>query len=336
MVRRRWDEVVANIGSPVTRALVGPNAQVASLEGGLLRLGFAAPGMARTFSQPRHVDAVSESVYQTLGVQVRVEATLDEGRSGGGAPAPSAGDPDGPPPQDPSPGPWTDTPPAAPARPASPSAPGPAGGGDGGRPAVPPTGARSSAPGTTTPVATVSAAAAPAASPRASAAVADRPGGGVAVAERPSVRTAADDADAAWLAGASSAPAPVEEPPETSVGTPVEAPRAPAAPRADGPPPWAVEEPEAPAPASPPAAAPSTAPAGAPVRETPRQAAERRVREAQQSEGRPSWGPTSGGGAMDDEPSADDPDISSSGVFGVQLVVQVLDGKVVEEIADQP
>jgi len=329
MVRRRWDEVVANIGSPVTRALVGPNAQVASLEGGLLRLGFAAPGMARTFSQPRHVDAVSESVYQTLGVQVRVEATLDEGRAGGGAAAPSSGDLGGPPPQDPPPGPPAEPGPTATARPASTGAPGPVGGGDGGRPAGPPPGARSSAPGASTPVATVSAASAPPAGPRASAAVADRPGGGVAVAERPSVRTAADDADAAWLAGASTAPAPVvDEPRETSVETPAEATRAAAAPRADVPPPWAVQEPEAAAPPSP--------PAGAPVRETPRQAAERRVREAQQSEGRPSWAPSSGAGPLDDEPSADDPDIASSGVFGVQLVVQVLDGKVVEEIADQP
>ncbi|SKC40965.1 DNA polymerase III subunit gamma and tau [Krasilnikoviella flava] len=353
MVRRRWDEVVANIGSPVTRALVGPNAQVVSLEGGLLRLGFAAAGMARTFSQPRHVDAVSESVYQTLGVQVRVEATLDEGRSGGGtspsgSTPPSGGDQGGPPSPTPSNGasptaPQTTTP-LDRAAPSAPSDDRPAGGTGAGPTPPPGPAAGSSAP---TPVATVSAATAPPAGPRASAAV-SRPSGGVALAERPPApeRSAAEDADAAWLAGASTAAAPPEpaRPDPASVGGPT---RAPAGPQADVPPPWA-QEPEPAAPPGEPATPPSTpgptagpsvpvagAPAGPAVRETPRQAAERRVREAEQTKDRSSWA-SSGPGAVDDEPSADDPDITSAGLVGVQLVVQVLDGKVIEEIAEQP
>ncbi len=107
-------------------------------------------------------------------------------------------------------------------------------------------------------------------------------------------------------------------------------------PRSEVPP--SAPVPSAPAPAAP--AAPSATVAAPPARETPRQAAERRVREAQQSEGRSSgrssWAPASGGNPADDEPSADDPDITSTGMVGVQLVVQVLDGKVIEEIAEQP
>ncbi|MGW8568093.1 DNA polymerase III subunit gamma and tau [Isoptericola sp. NPDC055881] len=469
MVRRRWDEVVANIGSPVTRALVGPNAQVTSLEGGLLRLGFAAPGMARTFSQPRHVDAVSESVYQTLGVQVRVEATVDEGRSGGGS-APSGGDPGGPPPEDPDPEPAPSADDSAERsgfsrasgnRPGGdrPAGTGPTGfgtgghgpggrssgddgasgfaptaggngngNGSGGWPDVPAPGAgqgRPSAPVAATPVATVAAAKVAAAGPR-SPGTSGATAAGVALAERPtesqrdaspelasselasselasaeptsaeptsaepvvlqgraaaSARTAAEDADAAWLAGAStaaaaprratgsSAPAVETVPPSGSrAGDPsswtqeVRAP-APSAPSAPGPaepnrsaaapsgparsasataqaaatPSGAPPSPAAPPPTAPaPTTSPAGAPAGSPVRETPRQAAERRVREAQQAEARPAWGGSSGPGGMDDEPSADDPDITSTGLVGVQLVVQVLGGKVIEEIAEQP
>jgi DNA polymerase-3 subunit gamma/tau len=37
-----------------------------------------------------------------------------------------------------------------------------------------------------------------------------------------------------------------------------------------------------------------------------------------------------------DEPSADDPDITSAGMVGVPLVVQVLGGTVIDEIVEQP
>ena len=38
---------------------------------------------------------------------------------------------------------------------------------------------------------------------------------------------------------------------------------------------------------------------------------------------------------MDDLPSADDPDIVSTGLVGTALVVSLLDGKIIEEIQDQ-
>ncbi|MFC6509129.1 DNA polymerase III subunit gamma and tau [Promicromonospora citrea] len=92
-VRRRWPEVLGALAvARVTWSLVGPNAQVVALESGTLKLGFAAPGLARAFSNARHTSAVEEAVYQTLGVRVRVEATLDDGTSGGGA---SGGPPPG-------------------------------------------------------------------------------------------------------------------------------------------------------------------------------------------------------------------------------------------------
>ncbi len=263
LVRRRWDEVVANLSSPVTRALVGPNAQVASLSGGVLRIAFDAEGMARTFSaQPRHVDAVVDAVFQTLGVQVRLEATV-------GAPGPT---------EQPTP-PSPSVPDAAP---------------DGG-----PRGA----------------AVAPAGSPRGgvsvarvddtppSAASASEPAGQSAQSAQSaqSVQSAADAADAAWLAGSSSSP---------SDGASATAPSA----------------------TAPSATAPSTAAPSA-AAQTPRQAAEQAAaasREREQSErARPS------GGGYDDA-SDDDPDIASTGLLGVPLVVKVLDGTILEEVADQP
>jgi DNA polymerase-3 subunit gamma/tau len=318
LVRRRWDEVVANIGSPVTRALVGPNAQVVSLEAGLLRLGFAAAGMARTFSQPRHVDAVADSVYETLGVQVRVEATLDEGRGGASGPGGHGG-----PGSTPS---GTGGTPAAvpPARPeASASTPEPA---NGDWPAVtPPGSAPRSASGPTSVVASV------ARDAGAPVGQVDAPRSAVAVVERPSAAalatppepepepepeptppsSAAADADAAWLAGV-----PVSEPPPEPDG-------APAPPPEDTAPSW---EPRS----RPSASSPSTGPQ---VRETPRQAAERQAREYRAQVPAPV---ADDYGADEYEPSDDDADIASTGLVGVPLVVQVLDGKVIDEVTEDP
>jgi len=308
LVRRRWDEVVANIGSPVTRALVGPNAQVGSFENGVLRLSFSAPGMARTFAQPRHIGAVEESVYQTLGVRVRVEAGLDEGRGPGPGSGPAPGGP-------------------GPGGPAGPGGPGgPAGpGGDAPEPdaraasgpAAAPAGRQSSSdegwPAVAAPGATARAVGA-----RGNAGAATRAPearGAVAVVERPAVEapeppapddgpapsTQAEDADAAWLAGV-----PAFEPPPDPEGAP-EPPPEPSFEAAGSP-----RRPDAPR-----------------IRETPRQSAERQAREhsrgAAQSVGAPDDG---------DEPSADDPDIASTGLVGVPLVVQVLGGKVIDEVVD--
>jgi DNA polymerase-3 subunit gamma/tau len=147
--------------------------------------------------------------------------------------------------------------------------------------------------------------------------VAERPAPAVeAQADEPSSGTRATtsgDADAAWLAGV-----PLSEPPPDPDGAPEPPPE-------DVPAPW---ERNAGA-----RAAESSPPAGPHVRETPRQAAERQVRESRMQPAAPS--------AADrtddyDEPSADDPDIASTGLVGVPLVVQVLNGKVIDEVTEDP
>ena len=316
VVRRRWREVLGAIQSPQAAAFLGENAQVLTLEGDVLRLGFAPAvvGLARR-GRP---ETISDAVYQALGIAVQVEIVENEAgarpREAGSPAAPS--DPGGDAPEEPDDSAWPDVPP-----------PGEGRSGGGGA-----TGDRGAGP---RPSATTVAAS----EPRAHTAV--------AVVEPPAPRApqdapqpqqarqtaSVDEADAAWLAGVSLHEPPPDEFPEPPLDEPAAAPvgRPVAAPR---------PEPEA-TPGAPPASAPASAPAAPsasapPARETPRQAAERRVREAQQSEGRSSWAPASDGSPADDEPSADDPDITSTGLMGVPLVVQVLDGKVIDEIAEQP
>ncbi|MEL7976424.1 DNA polymerase III subunit gamma and tau [Isoptericola sp. F-RaC21] len=322
VVRRRWREVLGAIQSPQAAAFLGENAQVLTLEGDVLRLGFAPAvlGLARR-GRP---ETISDAVYQALGIAVQVEIVEDENgpraREGGSSPAPSNPGADAA--EEPDSSGWPDVPPPG---------EGCSGGGSGGATGGGGAGPRPSA--TTV-----------AASER-------RQGAAVAVVDRPSpsapratqeappqqqARQAAsvDEADAAWLAGVSLHEPPPDDEPEPPFEEPAAAPAGrPAAP----PRPQPEVPPSAPASSAPASVGPSaSAPAAPPARETPRQAAERRVREAQQSESRSSWAPSSGGGPVDDEPSADDPDIASSGLMGVPLVVQVLDGKVIDEIAEQP
>ncbi|MFI9488101.1 DNA polymerase III subunit gamma and tau [Promicromonospora sp. NPDC052451] len=347
-VRRRWPEVLGALAAArVTWSLVGPNAQVAALDSGTLKLGFAAPGLARAFSNARHTSAVEEAVYQTLGIRVRVEATLDEGPSGGGAPgggAPGGGAPGGsaggrgttPSPGGGS-GPGAEgagaSAPAAPPVSDWPDVPAPGGGvasaaavtapAPGGVPGAVPGGASGSSP----------------ASARAGVAVAS---GSVAVAERPEPSrpepsrpepsgpdaarpeptrpaarppSAASAADEAWLSGASASEPPADY---------------------DMPEPEPVYEEQAPAPTRAP-----TSGAGS-AREALRQANERRARaasgapEARAAVHRPEPQTGTGGGPdFYDEPSDDDPDITSAGLVGVPLVVQVLGGTVIDEIVEQ-
>ncbi|MBE1875073.1 DNA polymerase III subunit gamma and tau [Myceligenerans pegani] len=95
-VRRRWPEVLETLSAArVTWSLVGQNAQVASLDAGVLRLAFRADGLARAFANPRHTSAVEEAVYQTLGIQVRVEGIVGEGPGSAGGSDPSGGGPGG-------------------------------------------------------------------------------------------------------------------------------------------------------------------------------------------------------------------------------------------------
>lgn len=342
-VRRRWPEVLGSLAAArVTWSLVGPNAQVASLEGNTLKLGFAAPGLARTFSNARHTSAVEEAVYQTLGIRVRVEATLDEGPSGGGATSgggtsgggPSAGASPGGGPSGGGVGPVSDEPSSD--APAPDTAPAPD------WPDVPPPGGASATvsapPASADAVAVVGVATMSAvggSSSGGSVAVAPASAqGSVAVAERPEPSrpqptrppAAASAADEAWLSGVSATEPPAEY---------------------DMPEPEPVYEDQAPAEASAPGGAPMSGAGSA--REALRQANERRARAASGAAPESRRGTATDAGASAprtavapagepdfyDEPSADDPDITSAGMVGVPLVVQVLGGTVIEEILEQ-
>ncbi|WP_251150001.1 DNA polymerase III subunit gamma and tau [Cellulosimicrobium sp. Marseille-Q4280] len=369
-LRRRWPEVLETLSSSrATWSLVSMNAQVAELHPDVLFLAFPSPGLARTFSSSRHTAAVQDAVYQTLGLQLRVEARLAEdghgqghgggGGGGGGGSAPVAG------PGDPGgaavPDPGADVEPASwPADDAVPANTSP------GDDVAPPAGVSSPARASAAPVLASS----PVGS---SSAVLDASrGGAVALQERPvhqesspSPRaTVIDAADAAWLAGApatiavtapsdaagsvdpsslgaapsrGAAPSPgttartavADDRPGPSGGAVDAADEAwlagaslsePPADLDDGPEPEPVVEQERQRPAPAPAAG-----------ETPRQAAERR-----EAERRASVRATTPVRVApeDDAPSADDPDIVSTGLVGAQLVVRLLDGKIVEEIQD--
>ncbi|MFC7022823.1 DNA polymerase III subunit gamma and tau [Promicromonospora thailandica] len=396
-VRRRWPEVLGALAvARVTWSLVGPNAQVASLEGGTLKLGFAAPGLARTFSNARHTSAVEEAVYQTLGIRVRVEATLDEGPSGGGGSGGGAagGGPGGPSggsagqasPGGSGAGPVAQAGPSAEVRRAAPVAaasdwpdvPAPGGGAAaaaatgttagaavgtvavGGAAAGGGTGTSrpgSSAPGSSAPGTGASGpdAAGGAHAVRATASAAT----GVAVAERPepsrpepsgpesgrptparpgarppSVTSASSAADEAWLAGAAATEPPADyDMPEPEPVYDEPAPSRPARP-AQSAPPASTTTPSTTTPPARPAMSGAVS-----AREALRQANERRARAANGGpEARSTPSPTAAGADgpdFYDEPSADDPDITSTGLVGVPLVVQVLGGTVIDEIVEQ-
>ncbi|MET7135922.1 DNA polymerase III subunit gamma and tau [Cellulosimicrobium sp. MI9406] len=407
-LRRRWPEVLENLrASPVTWSLVSANAQVAELGADVLYLAFPSPGLARTFSSSRHTSAVQDVVYQTLGLQVRVEPRLDEGGPAGGgsagggsapssgpapvAPAPSGGSaPSGPAsPVATSSGPAASAPTAA-----APAVPGPAGSASASVGAAALHGPGGSQAGT--PVATVAAPSAPGAARSAStsrpadeaAEAHETPRTAVALQERPSTETApaaprasstvVDAADEAWLAGASvpaSAPAPAPRVDSADEAWLAGLPAEPPADLDDGPEPEPVLEPAPPttpasthnpartassaapaptAPGRPVAASPAASPQGAPARAagpaapasagtsaaplrgvSAARAAIAAARVPRPTEEPARRGEPSTADPMDDLPSADDPDIVSTGLVGTALVVSLLDGKIIEEIQDQ-
>ncbi len=397
-LRRRWPEVLENLrASPVTWSLVSANAQVAELGADVLYLAFPSPGLARTFSSSRHTSAVQDVVYQTLGLQVRVEPRLDEGGPAGGGSAPSSGP--APVPPAPSAGPA----PSGPASPvatssaptaAAPAASGPAGsasasagaaalhGSGGAQSGVPvSTVAAPSAPGAARSASTsrpASEAAEAHETPRASVALQERPSTETAPAAPPAGSTVVDAADEAWLAGASvpaSAPAPAPRADSADEAWLAGLPPEPPADLDDGPEPEPVLEPAPPttptptqdpartapsaataptAPGRPSAASPAASSQGAPARAaapaapasagtsaaplrgvSAARAAIAAARVPRPAEEPARRGEPSTADPMDDLPSADDPDIVSTGLVGTALVVSLLDGKIIEEIQDQ-
>ncbi|MDD9207534.1 DNA polymerase III subunit gamma and tau [Georgenia sp. 10Sc9-8] len=95
MIRRRWPEVIATLSrlKRTTWALVSQYAQVGGVSGGVLRLSFTSAGLASTFRSGPHTEPVQQALAETLGVQLRVEAGVDEGGTGsaGGPGAPGSG-----------------------------------------------------------------------------------------------------------------------------------------------------------------------------------------------------------------------------------------------------
>lgn len=89
MVRRRWPEVLQTLRGlkMASWALVSQNAQVASIEAGVVRLAFTTPQLAQTFRTGPHAEHVRRALHETLGLDVRVEPVL---APSGGEPAPRA------------------------------------------------------------------------------------------------------------------------------------------------------------------------------------------------------------------------------------------------------
>ncbi|TQL02808.1 DNA polymerase III subunit gamma and tau [Cellulomonas sp. SLBN-39] len=303
MLRRRWPEVLTTVRRLrlPSWALVNQHAQILELDATTLRLGFAQPGLVSTFRNSGHGEVVARALHETLGVQARVEAVLAGPAAPAREQAGTAAVPDVP---------ATITPERAAA-----SWDLPAGAGDTAPPS--PRGATSDAAEPAPPTS--------APGPRA-----PEPDG-AAPEDGPSGAAAPTGAS-----GRSTAQAPVAAPTADPGPVPVAAPDDDIPPGDEPEDPWSTapsprhqapartaRPADRPAPATAPAAgAGSTGAAPTTARERGMAAA---ARAAQQRPAVPS---------EPDEPSPDDPLISSSGLIGVPLVVQALGGRVVEEIVD--
>lgn len=141
---------------------------------------------------------------------------------------------------------------------------------------------------------------------------------------RSATPTAADDADAAWLAGVAVYEPPAEDEPE---------------------PPFEDSEPEQPvaARAVPSQPVATVARPGAPRRESPVEAVQRHALQARTqaaaASSAPVTAPAQASSAASPDPyddaASDDPEIATTGLVGVPLVVKLLDGTVIDEQIDQ-
>lgn len=87
LVRRRWEEVLGTLERKrVTWTMVKQSGQVASVEGGVLKLAFDNPALAARFGAGAHAENVALAVRETLGLHVRVEGIVGPA-SATGAPA---------------------------------------------------------------------------------------------------------------------------------------------------------------------------------------------------------------------------------------------------------
>ncbi|WP_084077586.1 DNA polymerase III subunit gamma and tau [Demequina sp. NBRC 110057] len=83
LIRRRWPEVLGTLERRrVTWSMVSQSAQVASVEGGVLTLAFDNSALAGRFTGSSHAENVALAVRETLGLQVRVDATVGTAPAG--------------------------------------------------------------------------------------------------------------------------------------------------------------------------------------------------------------------------------------------------------------
>ena len=80
LVRRRWPEVLGTLERRrVTWAMVSQSAQVASIDGGVMKLAFDNAALASRFGSGDHAENVALAVRETLGLHVRVEGIAGPG-----------------------------------------------------------------------------------------------------------------------------------------------------------------------------------------------------------------------------------------------------------------
>ncbi|ROS78903.1 DNA polymerase III subunit gamma and tau [Cellulomonas sp. PhB143] len=329
MLRRRWPEVLDTLNrlKRLTWILVSGNGQVGSLTDDALTLAFSNPGAHRSFQNGPHAELVQQAVYETLGFQARVVAVVGDGGPAAGLSGDGGGGS----------GPQSGVAPSAAAGPAGGTAP--AGGAGWDDADLAPAGPSSTDPAATARTASTGAARdaaqdgsggegsgsggprptavglldRPAPAPARAAAVPDvtAPDTAAPGAAVPGAADAAAEADAAWLAGAVATEPPFDdaEPGPAPVAV-VEAPRA------------------------------SAAPPGQAARQRP-SAAAAAIAHARRSAGAAPAATSGRNGAPERAPepapddfSDDDPDLATSGLVGVPLVIQALGGVVIEEIVD--
>ena len=324
VLRRRWDEVLGGIQNPRAMAFLREYSQVLALDGDVLRLGF--PSSVVAAARQGRPETISDAVYGTVGLAVRIEIVDVEADAAAR-------------PRDPAPARATD-------EPAEQDEPAPAG--PASRPAADDTvgAAPVVAPARTAPVVDTARAAptvdpartAPAVAPARTAPPVDHAAAAPA-AEGFGAAPAVDDADAAWLAGVPIEPPFAEDEPEPPVEDPGpsdDPPRS-AGPWAEDRPPAPIATVTAPAPAPAPAAQPTPPSPGLPGRpaESPAEAAQRRALQARAASSAPAVPAASSAPDPYDDSSADDPDIVSSGLVGVPLVIKTLNGTIIDEQVDQ-
>ena len=323
-VRRRWPEVLETLArlKRVTWALISQDAQVVDLSPTTLSVGFSTSGLAAAFRSGPHPAVLAQALYETLGLDVKIEPVLSSEQpiAPTGSSAPSA--------------------PVAP----SPHHPGP------------PTGGTNAPGGPVGPPAT-----GPADSAQDRTDHAPSGGGGWADVEvrRPPQPDATPKqgqraGDPASSSVPTSGPASPPSPDSGSPGSPDKASPAPAALNPpDEPPPWDQDIPPAEPPEDPYAASPGS-PSSAPPEDA------NAVNQAAPSPGPPQEAdaanpaaPSSASGEdlqaadpgssqvfattsadEEDHPDPSDPDLETSEVVGAPLVARLLGGTVIDEITD--